>query len=282
MGEPSHFGTHRLSADGRRVATADLNTAKNVLEIWVYDNAPGAGTRFVFGSSDNIEPVWSQDGTRIVFGSSRGKAQFPNLWVRALDGASEERFLESVDNITPLDWSRDGRFLAIIKVPLQGKRNDELWVLDAADRHHQIPVATEALHQSGARFSPDGKWIAYASDESGVLEVYVRAFPGPGGRWKVSAAGGVEPRWRNDGKELFYASLDHRIMAVPVAVDSTFHAGKPAELFPIHPSPFGNVFDVSADGQRFLVNSVPEDAGSPPLTMLLNWTGLLAKSEPAR
>jgi Tol biopolymer transport system component len=283
VGELSHFGNHRLSADGRRVATVDLNTAKNTLEIWVYDNAPGAGTKFVFGSAASIDPVWSPDGTRVVFASDRGKTQFvPNLWVKALDGSSEEPFLQSEDNVEPLDWSRDGRFLAIIKVPLRGKRNDELWALDAADRHHQIPVATGAPHQSGARFSPDGKWIAYASDESGGFEVYVRPFPGPGGRWKVSTAGGVEPRWRSDGKELFYASLDHKIMAVPVVVDSTFHAGKPVTLFPIHPSPFGNVFDVSADGQKFLVNSIPEDAGSPPLTMLLNWTGLLAKSEPVR
>lgn len=283
VGASAPFGNFRLSPDGQQVATVILNTAKDTPEIWIYENAPGAGTRVVFGSGANIDPVWSPDGQRILFGSNRGKVGFiPNIWMKSLDGSAEEPFLQSEDNLEPLDWSADGRFLAIIKVPLRGKRNNELWVLDATDRTRQIAVATDAPNQVAARFSPDGKWIAYASDETGTAEIYVRPFPGPGSRWKVSTTGGTEPRWRKDGREIYYLSPDHKIMAVPVVLDATFRAAKPVTLFGIHPSSFGDVFEASADGQRFLVNSLPEDASSPPLTLLLNWTGLLPKGEPAR
>ncbi len=278
VGEPGLFGSHRLSPDERRIAATILNPAKDALEIWIYETASGAATKFVFGSSNNLAPVWSPDGSRVFFASDRKNAsKQPNVWVKALDGSDEEPYFQSVDNMTPWDWSRDGRFLAADKIPLRGKRNEELWILNAADLQNQIPFATEAPDQESARFSPDGKWIAYASDESGAYDVYVRPFPGPGGKWKVSIAGGSEPRWRRDGRELFYASLDSRIMAVPITSEPTFHAGTPVALFAIRPSPFGSIFDASADGLRFLVNSVPENSGSPPLNLLVNWTALLER-----
>ncbi len=128
--------------------------------------------------------------------------------------------------------------------------------------------------QSDSRFSPDGRFLAYDSDESGRFEVYVQAFPGPGGKWQVSSAGGNIPHWRGDGKELFYLSLDNKIMAVPLETTPAFHAGAPAPLFAVHPGA-GAVYDVAADGKRFLVNSLPADQGSPPLSLLVNWTSLL-------
>ena len=134
-------------------------------------------------------------------------------------------YLATEDNLTPWDWSRDGRFLAVQRVPLHGKRNNELWILKAGDPEHLVPFATEAQSQVDARFSPDGKWIAYDSNESGVYEVYVRPFPGPGGTWKISAAGGYTPQWRGDGKEIYYASPDNKLMAVPISLDPAFHAG---------------------------------------------------------
>jgi Tol biopolymer transport system component len=278
VGEPNIFVTVRLAPDGHRAAATVLNASKNFWEIWLYETASGTGTRFVFGSGENAVPVWSPDGNRIFFGSDRKKhSRNADLWVKAIDGSGEEPFVESPDLLVPGDWSSDGRYLAIAKIPLAGKRNNELWVLNASDLQHQIPFAREAATQARARFSPDGKWIAFDSDESGTFEVYVRPFPGTGGKWKVSTAGGTQPTWRRDGRELFYVAADNRIMAVPVTFVPVFQAGSPVPLFPIHPSPDGPSYDVAADGQRFLVATAPEGAGSPPLSMLMNWTALVKK-----
>ena len=140
------------------------------------------------------------------------------------------------------------------------------------------PFAAEALSQGSSRFSPDGRWIAYASDQSGTFEVYVRPFPSGPGTWQISTAGGAFPNWRRDGKELYYLSLDFKLMAVPVVADAKFHAGKPVALFPVRPSGAGAVYDVTSDGQHFLVNSLASELGSPPLDLLIHWTALLPKN----
>ncbi len=286
IGEPGLFLAVRLSPDGRRVATNVWNEAKNTGEIWVYETASGTGGRFVFGSMNNFGPTWSPDGSRLFFGSDRKKApRQADIWFKAADGSVEEPYVKSVDSMIPEDWSRDGAYLATEKIPLHGKRNNEVWILKSADLEHQVAFATEATTQTAARFSPDGKWIAFDSNESGTFEVYVRPFPGPGGKWKVSTAGGQFPRWRSDGKEMFYAGLDNRIMAVPVTFTPGFQAGTPEPLFAAHPGNPGvpaDFFDVTADGQRFLVATAPEGAGSPPLNLLVNWTALLKKNATSR
>jgi eukaryotic-like serine/threonine-protein kinase len=140
------------------------------------------------------------------------------------------------------------------------------------------PFAADAPDQENSRFSPDARWIAYGSDESGTFEVYVRSFPGPGGKWQVSTAGGSNPRWRRDGQELFYLSADNKIVAVPVHLGATFEAGSPAPLFAVRPnegSAGGSIYEVSADGQRFLVNSASGEVGSPPFALVTNWPALL-------
>jgi len=279
LGDPGLYQTPRLSPDGRKVAVCVLDLTGNISEIWVYDTSTGVGSKFAFGSWSNNFPVWSPAGDRIIFGSDRkAKGVRWDLWTRALDGSSEEVFLESPDQRFPQDWSRDGRFISFSTIRAQGKRNVQLWILNTAGERRVFPFATEALFQAGGRFSPDGRWIAYDSNESGKFEVYVRPFPGPGGRWQVSTAGGGGPRWRRDGKELFYLALDNKIMAIPVSADSTFHAGSPVALFAVHPSSIGPVYDVSADGQRFLVNSASADQGSPPLSLVVHWPALLEKN----
>jgi Tol biopolymer transport system component len=283
VGEPNVFLSMRLSPDGRRAATTVLNASKNAFEIWLYDTASGAGTRFVFGFGDNYVPIWSSDGTRLYFGSDRKKHERnADVWVKPIDGSSEEPYLESQDLVEPRDWSGDGRFLALYEIPLVGKRNGELWVLNAADPQHPVPFAREAQTQDHARFSPDGRWVAFDSDESGTVEVYVRTFPGPGGKRKVSTAGGKLPNWRRDGRELFYVGPDNRLMAVTISLDATLQAGTPVPLFPIYASPNGPVYDVASNGQKFLVATAPESAGSPPLSLLLNWTALLKKDSATR
>ena len=149
---------------------------------------------------------------------------------------------------------------------------------DPPNPRRPAPFVADALSQGNSRFSPDGRWIAYASDQSGTTEVYVRPFPSGSGTWQISTAGGGFPAWRRDGKELYYMGLDFKLMAVPVSADTKFHAGSPVALFPIHPSGAGTVYDVTSDGRRFLVNSLASELGSPPLDLLIHWTSLLGKS----
>ncbi len=277
VGEPDFFFTYRLSPDEKRLVADVYNLSRGKVEVRILDLATGAGVKQIAGLFNNFQPVWSADGSRIFFASNRRSETSPGLFVQGVDGSREEVFLETPDNVAPWDWTRDGRFLAIQKVPLQGQRNNELWILDASDLQHAIPIATEAPYQTDARFSADGKWIAYHSNVTGVFEVYVRPFPGPGGTWKVSSAGGFMPQWRNDGRELYYQSPDNKIMSVPMTLGPAFHAGAPAALFEIQPSLNGTGFQASGDGQRFLVNIVSDQPGSPPLNLLLNWTALLEK-----
>jgi Tol biopolymer transport system component len=283
LGEPGDFRSPRLSPDGRKVAVDVVDAARNTRDIWIYAAATGVRTKLVSGSRldrfSPADPVWSPSGDRIVFFSyRRGKGRATTLLVKPIDGAREEVLLEAPYESWPEDWSSDGRFVSLGAMPVSGKRNFQLWVLSMAGERKASPFATEAPIQENSRFSPDAQWIAYKSDESGAFEVYVRSFPGPGGKWQVSTAGGGSPRWRRDGRELFYLSADNKIMAVPVRLSPTFQAGVPVPLFRISGSnePVGiSSYDVTADGQRFLVNSRSGDELSPPLTLLTDWTALL-------
>jgi Tol biopolymer transport system component/predicted Ser/Thr protein kinase len=279
IGEPAPFGTLRLSPDGRRIAADVYDPVHDTTDIWIYNAAAGTGAKFVFGQAHEGNPVWSPDGSRIVFTSDRkAKSGRGDLWMKPLDGGKEEIFGESEDARTPEDWSRDGRFISCNVIPARGKRNYELWVLDTAEKNRVAPFATDALAVVSSRFSPDGRWIAYASNESGRFDVYVRPFPSGAGTWQVSTAGGGFPVWRRDGKELFFVSLDSKLMAVSVDADAKFHAGAPAVLFPVRTSGSATNYDVSADGQRFLVNSPASDTASPPLDLFVRWTALLPKN----
>jgi Tol biopolymer transport system component/tRNA A-37 threonylcarbamoyl transferase component Bud32 len=283
VGEPGLWVAPRLSPDGRRIAVGLLDLGRNTSDIWLYDVAGGAGTKFVFGNGNNFGPVWAPASDRLLFGSDRkSKGSRPDLWTKSLDGSSEEVFLESLDNRLPEDWSLDGKFISFDNVPAQGKRNNQLWIAETAGEKKVRPFATEANYQGDSRFSPDGRWLAYDSDESGRLEVYVRPFPGAGGRWQISTAGGSQPHWRRDGKELTFLTPENKIMAVPISTASGFHAGPAALLFSVHPSLNGTAYDASGDHQRFLVNTVPDEQGSPPLSLLIHWTRLLAKQEESR
>jgi serine/threonine protein kinase len=275
LGESGFFYDPRLSPDGRRVAVAVA--VRETSEIWIYEAATGARTKLgsVKGAA-SATPVWSPEGDRIVFWSGPGEGAGNRLFVRPINGAGEEALLESPDVKMPEDWSADGRFISFNNIAAQGKRDGKLWVLSMAGDRKASPLPTEAVGwQWGSRFSPDGHWIAYQSEESGVREVYVSSFPGPGEKWQVSTAGGFLPNWRRDGRELFYLSPDDKIMAVPVRLDPTFQAGSPTALFSVRPPAGRWAFDVSADGQRFLVNTDVGEEPTPSLTLLVDWTALL-------
>ena len=273
LGEPALYLRPRISPDGRKVAVDIQDLAKNSTELWIYDLGTGAGSKLAFGAWNDNCPIWSPAGDRILFGTDRNaKGVRWDLWTKGLDGSAEAPYVESTDQRFPEDWSRDGRFVSFTTIPAQGKRNIQLWALETAEKR-AFPFATEALNQAGSRFAPDGRWLAYASDESGRLEVYVKAFPGPGGKWQISTAGGVTPEWRGDGKELYYLGLDNKVMAAAVRADSTFHAEPPVALFEMRPSdsPFASNFEASADGQKFLLNASATDEGSPPFSLIVNW-----------
>jgi Tol biopolymer transport system component len=275
VGEPGYFMSPRLSPDGRRITVDVMDQNSYTNEIWLFDSR-GVGTRLVSGHIGDWNPIWSPSGDRILFVSDRKKDWKRGLWIKALDGSGEQLFVESQDQRWPEDWSHDGRFLSVRDIPETGKRNTEVWILDAGGEHKARPIVADAEYAGGSRFSPDGRWLAYGASESGRIDVYVQTIP-EGQRWRVSSAGGSEPRWRGDSKELYYLTLDDKIMAVPVNSGKAFGAGPPTPLFSIHPSPDGSRYDVTADGQRFLVNQALAEQGSHPLNLVVHWTALLRK-----
>jgi len=277
VGEPALYMDARVSPNGQRVATDVFDSSRSFGEVWLFNSDGSGANKFAFGSGNRYGPVWSPDGTKLAFASDRKAIGVrPNVEVKALDGGMETTLLENENGNVPESWSPDGRFLSLQVVPAKGKRSDEVWVLDVA-AGKTIPVSTRGDFAGNSRFSPDGHWLAYESDESGRSEIYVQSFPGSAGTWQISAAGGGIPRWRGDGKELFYLSLDNKIMSVPVEAGSGSH-GTPVPLFTVHPAiggPTGGIYDVTSDGKRFLVDSLPADQGSPPISLLVHWTGLL-------
>jgi Tol biopolymer transport system component len=261
----------RLSPDGRRVAVE--RSVQNETDVWLLDFA--RQTRFTHGGDGTLSrlPLWSPDGATIAYESVRPSSVTLSLKPSAGDGAEDVLFT-SPDVKIPCDWSADGRFL-VYYVP-NPKSGTDLWVLPGDTRVPFIFLGTEANELWG-QFSPDGRWMAYQSNETGRYEIYVRPFPSRGGPVAISTAGGVYPRWSRDGTELYFIAPDAKMMAVSIrATAAMIDAGVPAALFQTHRLGGGsNVigrshqYDVAADG-RFLIN-VDADLSATPITLLLNW-----------
>ncbi|HEV2247462.1 MAG TPA: hypothetical protein VGW37_12480, partial [Terriglobia bacterium] len=268
----------RLSPDGQRVA---VGITEPEFQIWLYDVSREALTRFTFEGSLNSAPIWTPDGKRIAFqGNQEGP---PNIfWQLADGGGGLERLTAGAYNLVPVSWSRDGQLLAFLEInPTTGYN---IWVLRMSDRKPQ-PFLQTPFNESVPRFSPDGRWLAYISDESGRYEIYVQPYPGPGGKWQISTEGGTEPAWNPNGRELFYRSGD-KMMAVDIATQPGFAAGKPRMLFEGQyvPTPATNSnYDVSPDGQRFLMlKPVDQDQAAPTqINVVLNWFEELKRRVPA-
>jgi eukaryotic-like serine/threonine-protein kinase len=265
-----------LSPDGRRAAT--FRTVQGNTDIWLVDET--RTTRFTFDPSLDRFPVWSPDGSRIVFDSNRKGLR--DLYMKPSNGAgSEVLLLESPQTKTPEDWSRDGRFLLYSSVDPQTAR--DIWVLPMdGDQKPFIFLKTNFDERRG-QFSPDVRWVAYMSNESGRFEVYVRPFDGnipkasTSGQWQISTSGGISPKWREDGKELYYIAPDGKLMGVPITAKAAMiEPGTPVALFQTRivgggtDTNLGYEYAVSGDG-RFLINTVLQEATSP-ITLLQNWT----------
>jgi roadblock/LC7 domain-containing protein len=198
---------------------------------------------------------------------------------KLIDGtAADESLLEGSGFITPSGWSTDGRFIAYTHSGAFPRTSD-VWVLPLFGDRKPFPLAqTEFIETSGV-FSPDGRWIAYTSNESGQSNVYVQPFLRAGGKHQVSREGGTHPVWRADGKELFYRGAGGTLMAVPIDATDQFDAGVPQALFLTGAPSFtgSQVYDVTKDGKRFLVNARPQQSGVPPLTVVVNWTAAIQK-----
>jgi serine/threonine protein kinase len=277
VGPPGNYVNICLSPDEDRVAF--VRREKSIDNIWLIDIAGNTPTRFIFVPSDST-PIWSPDGSRIVFSTIRNGPA--DLYVKPASGSSnEEPLLKTGQAKLPTDWSSDGKLLIYQESNAKGKW--DLWILPLQGDWTPRPFLQNDFNKINAKLSPDGKWMAYCSDESGQPEVYVQPFPGGGGKYQISIAGGGDPRWRRDGNELFYISADGKMMAVEVKAGSTFAAGATKPLFdtPLREltdslQPFDS-YAVSRDGQRFLINDFTETS-APPLTVVLNWTADLKRN----
>lgn len=244
------------------------------------EQSKGISSRFTFDGAAESNPIWSPDGKRILFYFSIQieAAGRPDLFYKISSGAGkDELLLKSESPKLPMDWSSDGRF--ILYAVFDQKTRLDLWVLPTSGDRKPFPFLQTEFDEGPAQFSPDVRWIAYSSTESGRREVYVQPFPATGAKWQVSTDGGSQPEWRRDGKELFYVADNQKLMSVEVKAGSTFEYGIPAPLFETRSGALTNRnnFVASADGKRFLVNTVIGEAASFPITVVVNWAASLAK-----
>ena len=267
---PDEYAGFALSPDGRRVAFA-RRSDEEASSIWLRDVTSDRLYRLTTGRKRDAFPIWSPDASRIAF-SSRGNDGESVLAIVADTGEMDEVLFRSPESKRLTDWSLDGRFL--IYTARSPKTGMDLWMLPTMGDRKPQPLYQTPANESQGRLSPDGRWIAYVSDESGAGEVYVRAFPPSGGRWQISSGGGTHPRWRGDGRELFFLATDGQIMAVDVTAASTLRSGYPQRLLDVRGA---DDFAVSRDGQRFLVPLSVDDARDRQLHVVLNWAAELRR-----
>src|SRR5882672_969779 len=275
-GEPGNYGRWALSPDGTRVAVSKRSGQAS--NIWLLDLSRDKSTRFTFGSGIDWTLVWSPDGSRIIYSSGN------DLYEKPVSGGKDaELLLKSSEAPYAESWSRDGRFLLYGVV--DPKTEWDIWVLPLEGDKKPVPFLVTEFNEARARLSPDGHWVAYSSNESGQNEIYVRSFAmnsggtavEAGGKWQISNGYGGQPRWRGDGRELYYRARDGQVMAVEIATNPEFKAGKPQPLGFLAGD---TTWDCTADGRRFLV-ATPRTTGKgdrpEPYTVILNWQSGLKK-----
>ena len=275
VGEPGDYQWLALSPDGARVALR--KTSGQLSNIWLLDLSRDTSTRFTFGSARDSSPVWSPDGSRITFSSGN------DLYLKPANGEQDAELLQKVGELVfPGSWSSNGQFL--LYEVLDPKTKWDIWVLPLAGDKKPVPFVVTEFNQSAPRFSPDSHWVAYMSDESGHYEIYVRSFAmnssgtavQAGGRWQISDGYGEQPRWRSDGRELYYLAEDGKVMAVAIATNPEFRPRKPQPLGLSAGRPSQAEWDNAADGGRFLI-AAPKGNKPESYTVVLNWQASLKK-----
>jgi Tol biopolymer transport system component len=277
LGEPDAYSSVRLSPDEHTVASAVAGATMAERDIWLIDAARGTPSRGTFDAAADWFPVWSADGSGLFFGTTR--EGITSIWQKVGAG-SDQPILNAAEARMasyPSDLSSDGRSLAFVQSTSTGY---DVSVLGLSGETRVTPFLTTTFNEVQPRFSPNMRWMAYSSDESGRFEIYVRSFPTGTTQRRISNAGGMQPEWRRDGKELFYVTQEGTMMSVPVVADgTTFEHGAQTALFEVEmpqPNPpYANDYAVSADGRRFLVNTVIDQPRRQALTVILNWTDML-------
>jgi eukaryotic-like serine/threonine-protein kinase len=280
VGKSGEKAQASISPNEKTVAVAIGSSTRS--DIWLQDLQRDIITRFTFRPGASFSPVWSPDASYLAFTLGAGTTYGWDIIRKSLSGNGQEDLLVHAGlNASPDDWSPDGKTI----VYQQGGQNTgfDLWLLPLDANRKPVPYLQTQFNEENAQFSPDGKWMAYDSDESGQTQVYIQAVPPNGSKWQVSNAGGLQPTWRRDGKELFYISTDDKLMAAPIKLGSTVAPGTPQFLFDVasfkQPA-VGISYSVSRDGQRFLLSAPAGNqgtAGVPSITVVTNWQPSLNK-----
>ena len=274
VGKPDVYLNVTLTPNEKSVAVDKIDMGNQYLnntDIWTYELQLDSARQLTFGPGFRGVPIWSSDATQLVFACN---PQFHfDLYIKNSDGTQEEKLIvkDELDKF-PNDWSGDGKYILY-------NRATDLWFVTLPELKSSLFLKALSVLSNG-QFSPDGKWVAYASNESGKWEIYVTSFPDAHGKWRVSTNGGEQPRWRGDGKELFYVSSDSKMMAAPVTTGAKFDSGTPVALFPATPQQLVSrtnlfVYAVSRDGQRFLIIRQVKQADSAPMSVILDWPAKL-------
>jgi len=276
VGSPGDYRSMQLSPDGGQVLLDCNDPQVETSDILQFDLSRATPRRLTFNPGTDTYPIWSPDSSQVAFASNR--AGFWGLYCLSGDGKEELLLKGDQQLLLTSDWSSDGKFIVYRQAHEKTKMDLGLLPL-FGDRQPRNYTATP-FDESYGNVSPDGLWLAYQSNDSGPFEIYVQSFPQPGRKMLVSKGDGMLPRWRRNGRELYYVAADGKLMAVPVQTGARFRAGTPVALFEV--GSFGRrlnryVYDVSADGQKFLVIRQLEDASLRPLTVVQNWTELLKK-----
>jgi eukaryotic-like serine/threonine-protein kinase len=277
VGQPDRISSGVLSPDEKKISFSLFKG--DYAEVWLHDVGRGLSSPFTTLPGLWLRSVWSPDGSRIILVEGNSPPS-SGLYQKPSNGTGNEELLfrEPVGfNLRPLDWSRDGKLL-VYQMQSSARGWDLLLLPPEGDRR-PVPYLQTPANETVGQFSPDGRWMAYASDESGTRQIYVQAIPANGDKRQISTAGGDQPRWRRDGHELFYIANNQTLMAAPVKTVGTFETDTPRPLFPIDPvNLVGSSFayQPALDGQRFLVTT-PVSRTTPPITVVLNWQAGLKK-----
>jgi len=272
VGDPGVMANPSISPDGNSVVVDVTDVKANNVDLWIYGLKNGSTSRFTFDPAEEVSGAWSRDGKVIAFRSASAEQ---GLILKNAQGLQPQKSIQSFyggDDLMPTSWSPDDTQI-LSTFQLSGGGSNLTLVPSSGGK--MTPFLVSQASETTGQISPDGKWVVYSSNESGDWEIYATTYPSAAGKWQVSRGSGTEPRWRGDGKEIFYLGAKGMLMAVPVDTKDAFSTGVPAPLFPFHgraqiSSTDLFMYDVSKDGQRFLVNRYAKPDHIAPLTVVLN------------